>query len=49
MSCRVLYHLEVIFAQWEDQLKENYSSLGLKKEKERESNESTLLDFEQCF
>ena len=27
----VLYHLEGIFTQWEDQLKENYGSLGLKK------------------
>ena len=49
MSCRVLYHLEVIFAQWEDQLKENYSSLGLKKNLKKESNESTLLDFKQRF
>ena len=48
MSCRVLYRLEVIFVQWEDWLKENYCSLGLKKIL-KESNESVVLDFEQGF
>jgi hypothetical protein len=42
MSCKALNCLEVKFARWEDQLKENYSSLGLKKKEEGEKKRKAM-------